>query len=127
MDACLPDRPYNRQMGGWIYGCDACQNACPFNRQTWDSGQDFPGLQQLAEWISLENIIAADYDFLRRVMTSKFWYIGVDDGWKWKNNALNAICNHYDERFRKSIKSACRDEHPHVRDMARWVALSVGA
>ena len=39
----IPDNLSAEQYGTWIMGCDACQDACPYNkRHSWNEGEDFP-------------------------------------------------------------------------------------
>jgi epoxyqueuosine reductase len=95
----MRNEPNNRNIGNWIFGCDTCQDVCPFNKNKWSENEQFPYLKELAENISLEKIIEMDYDFLRNTMASKFFYIGKDDVYKWKTNALNAMLNNYKENY----------------------------
>jgi epoxyqueuosine reductase len=111
-------KKHRSEIGGWIYGCDACQDACPFNRGQMSGEADFPGLAELSRGISLEKILAMDYALLRGAMTAKFWYIGPDDVWKWKRNALSAMLNDYRDSYAASIEAACLDEDERVREMA---------
>ena len=82
--------------------------------------EEFPNLQELSEHISLEKIIKMDYSFLEEVMQPKFWYIGKDDVWKWKVNAINVMVNDYKEKYREHILYACNDSNSKVREMAEW-------
>lgn len=50
----------------WICGCDACQDACPFNRRhDWQAGEPFDGLEQDVDLLQPRNILAASDETLR--------------------------------------------------------------
>jgi epoxyqueuosine reductase len=123
--ACAPDKPYYNQCGTWIFGCDACQDACPFNAAAWSEEEEFPGLKELAEKISYEQILSLDEPDLRCLLAEKFWYIKPDKIWKWKCNVLNAMNNNFEEKYLSHIEPAMHDTRKEVREMARWVYESV--
>ncbi|AJQ26345.1 epoxyqueuosine reductase [Pelosinus fermentans] len=116
----LPHERCSGQMGGWIYGCDVCQDVCPMNKSCWKATEEFPALAELSEHISLEKVLKMDYDFLAQVMPAKFFYITKDDAWKWKVNAINAMVNDYKAEYAEPIYDACNDSNEKVREMAEW-------
>ena len=116
----MPNERFRKEIGDWVYGCDACQDACPMNKNRWTEAEEFPYLEELSQQISLEKIIKMDYDFLENVMQPKFWYIPKQDVWKWKVNTINAMVNNYTEEYKESIYEACNDKHEKVREMAEW-------
>ncbi|GHV43995.1 Fe-S oxidoreductase [Synergistales bacterium] len=92
---CQDEAAFNAmasKLGGMLYGCDACQDACPFNKGQWVGDQDFPGLDEFAD-MTPEKILASDDEYLRKVVSPKFWYIAPEDVWMWKRNATNAMRN----------------------------------
>lgn len=116
----MPNERFRKEVGDWVYGCDACQDACPMNKGHWNQTEDFPQLEELSQHISLEKIIKMDYDFLENVMQPKFWYIPKNDIWKWKVNAINVMVNNYKDQYKEHILYACKDSNLNVREMAQW-------
>lgn len=117
----LTNEEHSSEIGKWIFGCDICQDVCPFNKNKWTEEEEFPGLEELSNLISLEKIIEMDYEKLRNIISTKFWYIAKEDVWRWKTNALNAMLNTYNQNYDKYIDIACKDENKNVRKMASWV------
>ncbi|MCL1905056.1 MAG: hypothetical protein FWG19_02905 [Methanomassiliicoccaceae archaeon] len=115
----LAGNPLSEKMGNWIYGCDECQTACPFDRHT--GGERFPGLDVISDSLSLEKIIDMDDEFYKKVVQPKFWYLEPDMLWIWKVNALNAMKNNYDEKYERSVKKCLSDANERIRRMAEWV------
>ena len=61
----VPGNLTAEQFGKWIMGCDACQDACPYNmKHNWDEGENFPGLDEVEELMQPENIIDASDEML---------------------------------------------------------------
>jgi epoxyqueuosine reductase len=111
-------RRYAPQIGGWVYGCDVCQDVCPINKGKLSGEKEFPGIEELGSAISLEKIVMMDYAYLRDVIASKFWYIEAKDVWKWKRNALNAMLNTRHERHEAMLVVACDDKDVRIRMLA---------
>jgi len=122
----LAKEKYNSQMGSWIYGCDVCQDVCPMNKGKWSSEEEFPGLNGIGESISLEKILAMDYDYLGEIIQRKFWYIEKNNVWKWKINVINSMVNGYKDRYREPLLKACSDRNAGVRRTASWAIEKLG-
>lgn len=120
------DAPLNPATGGWLFGCDACQDRCPYNQEVWTNETEFPGLSALGRKISLERIITLEYPALQELVAEKFWYIPKEKLYKWKLNALNALLNAGGERYRRYIENACADENETVAALARRVSALNG-
>jgi epoxyqueuosine reductase len=116
------DSPYSQAAGDWIFGCDMCQIACPFNKGRWQEKEDFPGLFELSQHMNPGQILEADYGFIRERLMPKFWYITEDRLWQWKINVLNAMKNSWVPEYSPYVNLAKRDEMPQVRQMADWVS-----
>lgn len=103
------------------YSCDACQDACPYNRKAWKDTEEFPELEEWCSHFTYTEIVLSDYNWLRTVVQPKLWYIPKGKEWRYKTNALNAMLNNYEPEYLPVIKKACFDEYAQVRDMAKWV------
>ena len=117
----LPSAKHQREIGCRIYGCDACQDACPFNKNKWQGGRDFPGLNEIAKNLLPKNIMAMNYSEMASVLAPKFWYISVPNLWKWKINALIAMSNGYCDAYEEPIKLGLIDTNRRVRHLAKQI------
>lgn len=86
----VPPELWSR-MGPWIYGCDACQNACPLNRGRWREDEPAPWLDAVADRLTPHALAAMDETTYREVVRPLFWYIGETDLARWHANARRAI------------------------------------
>ncbi|NLW77985.1 MAG: epoxyqueuosine reductase [Ruminococcaceae bacterium] len=120
-DCDYPNADYSEKLGGWMFGCDVCQDVCPQNRGKWKGGKAFPGLDALGEAVSLEQVVLMDYDTLRTLLQPKLWYIEPDEVWKYKATALNAMKNTWQPCYAAAVEAACNDEVEQVRRVAGWV------
>lgn len=103
MDRCIAYLSYNaelpidpeleEQMGGWIYGCDVCQDVCPMNKGKWENRGPAPWLTKYLERLSPEALSRMDLQTYRKTVHALFWYISDDDeGLKrWRRNAKRSL------------------------------------
>ncbi len=117
----LRAEPLRDKLGKWIYGCEACQDACPYNKNAWTAEAEFPELEEWSRHLTYTEIVLSDYSWLRSVMQPKLWYIPKGKEWRYKTNALNAMLNNYEPAYLPVIRQACQDEYVQVREMAKWV------
>jgi epoxyqueuosine reductase len=107
-------------MGSWIYGCDACQEACPFNKGKWKEEEDFPGLGEAARWALPENILSMDESQIKERLSKKFFYIKEGNLLRWKINALHYIANRKRKDLAHMVAALAKGPDPAVRRKALW-------
>lgn len=91
------------------------------NKGKFEETNIFPGLAELAPYLTPEKIMEMDEEFYRRDIQPKFFYISPDDLWKWKVNALNYMRNNYDEYYKPYIVKACSNADKKIQEMAEII------
>ncbi len=108
------------KLGDWIFGCDVCQDVCPFNARAYETRwPEFLPDRGVGAWVSLEEIL------------------GVPDQKKFKEkwgrtpfsrakrkglirNACVAAGNSGDKNLLQPLKFLEQDAEPVVREHAAW-------
>jgi epoxyqueuosine reductase len=116
----VPKEDIRSKLGLWIYGCDACQDACPLNKDKLNGTEEFPLLKEYEEYLKPENILKMDEETYLNVINPRFWYGGKDGLWLWKCNALRFMINSELSDYHQLIKQSCNDTDSRVKEMARW-------
>ena len=105
-------------MGRHVFGCDICQNVCPWNRKaTATTAPEFqpreglvnPALEWLAEMSAEEFREKFRGSPIRRTKRSGL-----------RRNAVVAMGNSSDRRFMPVLEKLVKDEDPVVAEHARW-------
>ena len=111
--------PYRAQLGAQVYGCDICQDVCPWNRgieKRRAHAAPPAGAEphvSLVEWLEAEqDALAARYDRL---------YVPRNDGRWLQRNALVAAGNVGGEAgLREAVAAHASGDDPMLREHAEW-------
>ncbi len=111
-------RELRSAMGRHVFGCDICQDVCPWNRKApVTSASEFeardglvnPALDWLAEMREEEFQEKFRGSPIRRAKLSGL-----------RRNAVIAMGNSGDKKFMPTLKKLCEDSDPAVAEHARW-------
>jgi epoxyqueuosine reductase len=111
-------------MGDWVFGCDACQEVCPWNRKAPAAReatfrQDYPEGK-----LDLESLLALDdATFRAHFRHTPFWRprrAGM------LRNAAIALGNRGDPAALPALEKAALDADAVVREAARWAIEQIG-
>jgi len=116
---------YRAELGGMVYGCDICQDVCPWNRgiEKRRRGEEVPagadGRVSLADWLERDgDDLVADFDRL---------YVPHNDARWLRRNALVAAGNVGTAALLPSVRRYADDPDPILRDVASWSLARISA
>jgi epoxyqueuosine reductase len=120
--APIPE-PYREPMGAYVYGCDICQDVCPWNRgvEKRRAGESLPSGAQpnvsLVEWLERDGgELVHEYDRL---------YVPKNDPRYLRRNALVALGNVGRAEDRPLAERYARDDDPLLREHAEWALARI--
>jgi epoxyqueuosine reductase len=103
-------------MGNWLYGCDVCQDVCPWNTKR-EGEVAFPHDPELA-WLDPVELLGLDASaFRQRFKKTSLWRnrrAGL------LRNAAIVLGNAGDPRAIPALEKALTDEEPTIREAAAW-------
>jgi epoxyqueuosine reductase len=113
--------PYRAALGAQIYGCDICQDVCPWNRgvqrRRRDYGEEAGGHVDLVRWLEDDGRALVDeYDRL---------YVPRNDPRWLRRNALVALGNTGSEEHQPLLERYASDEDELVAEHARWALAQI--
>jgi epoxyqueuosine reductase len=114
----LPPQTLRSGIGSWVFGCDVCQEVCPWNRKAQlASSDELPPKQKLLD-LNLESVLAmTEEEFRSRYRKTPLWrskLVGI------QRNALIAMTNQ--RHFRTQRWAEVFINHPNslLRLIAAW-------
>ncbi|MCL4838046.1 MAG: tRNA epoxyqueuosine(34) reductase QueG [Thermoanaerobaculia bacterium] len=111
-------------LGGWVFGCDLCQEACPWNREPTPASEPRLGLPPERAALDLAGLLALDrdryVDLFRRSPMKRAKLEGL------QRNAALAAGDRADPAYRPALAGALRNPSPAVREAAAWALSRIG-
>jgi epoxyqueuosine reductase len=111
-------RDLREGMQDWVFGCDVCQDVCPWNRRAPHSDEPAlapePGMNPIdaAELLSLD-----ETGFRRRFRGTPLWRAGRRGLLR---NAAIVLGNRPGERGRAALLKGLNDDEPMIRSASAW-------
>ena len=115
--APIPE-PYRAELGAMVYGCDICQDACPWNRGVEKRRADEPLPADAEPHVSLVEWLEAEDDDLRARYPRL--YVPRHDGRWLKRNAIVALGNTGGPEHRPLLERFAQGDDPLLREHAEW-------
>ena len=110
--------PYREALGASVYGCDICQDVCPWNRGVEKRRASEPLPDEAEPSVSLVEWLEADGDELVRRYDRL--YVPRNDPRYLRRNALVAAGNIGGERERAVVRRYLDDDDAMLREHAAW-------
>jgi epoxyqueuosine reductase len=117
--AAVPE-PYREHLGAQVYGCDVCQDVCPWNRGVEKRRADAALPAGAEPHVSLVDWLGAQPSELRERYARL--YVPRNDGRWLQRNALVAAGNVGGEAGRAAVARYLSSDDGMLREHARWAA-----
>ena len=113
-----PPAEYRAELGAQVYGCDICQDVCPWNRGVEKRRAGEPLPEDATPHVSLVDWLRTDPDELRRRFARL--YVPRNDGRRLRLNALVAAGNVGGDGEREAVIPLLDEPDPATRELAAW-------
>jgi epoxyqueuosine reductase len=110
-------------MGRHVFGCDICQDVCPWNRKA--------PVTSAAEFEPSEGLVNPALDWLAEMQPQEFRDVFRGSPIRraklsgLRRNAVIAMGNSGDKKFLPTLKKLCEDSDPVVAEHARWALAAL--
>lgn len=104
-------------VGEWLFGCDVCQDVCPWNRKVGSEPVPFPTNPALASLNPVELLGLSDAEFRQRFRGTVFFRTKRSGLLR---NAAVVLGNVGDESALPALERALHDDDAIIRDAAAW-------
>ena len=102
-------------IGDWLFGCDVCQDVCPWNRKPTRNATSAQTSMDVLELAKL--FTYSDDEFRKHFRKTPMWRTRRRGMLR---NAAIVLGNQGDTKAIALLQNACRDGDPIVREAARW-------
>jgi epoxyqueuosine reductase len=116
-----PPAEYREHLGAQVYGCDICQDVCPWNRGVEKRRAGRPLPADATPHVSLVDWLRSDPDELRHRFARL--YVPHNDGRRLRLNALVAAGNVGGNGERDAVAASLDDEDETTREIAGWALV----
>ncbi|MEM7246061.1 MAG: tRNA epoxyqueuosine(34) reductase QueG [Acidobacteriota bacterium] len=120
----VPDDDLREGMGDWVFGCDACQDACPWNRHRHRSGHPRFAPGPLGRGPRIERLLRLDADAFTAATPKSAVKRARREGLV--RSAAVAAGNSGDRELAPELGRLLNDEHASVRVHAAWALGRLG-
>jgi epoxyqueuosine reductase len=116
---------YREHLGAQVYGCDICQDVCPWNRGIEKRRQDDPPRGNTEPHVSLLDWLQAD----DRELSTRYdrLFVPRNDARWLKRNALVAAGNVGGDAERAALQPYLEGDDALLREHAAWAAARIEA
>jgi epoxyqueuosine reductase len=111
-------------VGDWVFGCDVCQEVCPFNHRPRPGSEPLLRLPPERRELDLAGLLALDREgYVERFQVSPMKRAKLPG---LRRNAAVAMGNRGDRRYLPALAAALGDDEPVVRRHAAWALGKIG-